>query len=73
VRQPVFALTMAHGFLPKGLVEIVKQNWSGEQPLPPGLHKSSVDYLQKLRNNLEIARNYASDTAKKTQSKYIHY
>ena len=33
--------TLCHGFPPRGIVELVKRNWSGEIALPPDLQKNT--------------------------------
>jgi transposase InsO family protein len=65
--------TLVHGFIPKGLIEMVKQSWTGEQPRPVELNKSANDYLQELQRNLQLARDYASETASKMQARYVRY
>ena len=65
--------TLCHGFAPRGIAEIVKQHWSGEQPSPPDLRRNYVDYLQNLQENLNKARMKADETSKQMQARYAHY
>lgn len=65
--------TLCHGILPKGIVEMVKHNWSNEASLPQDLTQSQADYLTELQNNLTIARQLADETSKRMQDKYVHY
>jgi transposase InsO family protein len=65
--------TLCHGILPKGIVEMVKHNWSNEALLPQDLTQSPSDYLTELQNNLTIARELADETSKRMQDKYVHY
>jgi hypothetical protein len=52
--------TLVHGFIPKSLMEMVKQSWTGEQPCPVELNKLPADNLQGLHRNLQLASDYAS-------------
>jgi len=53
---------------------VLKETWSGERELPPCLNKSEVQYMQELKHNLEIAREYASERAAIAQENYVsHY
>ena len=64
--------TLCHGFPPRGIVELVKRNWSGEIALPPDLQKTQAQYMTDLQHNLTVARKYANDVATKMQASYVH-
>lgn len=65
---------LLYGRLPRGPLAVLKETWSGERDLPPSLNKSEVQYMEELKNNLEMAREYASDHAAIAQEKYVsHY
>jgi hypothetical protein len=65
---------LLYGRLPRGPLAVLKETWSGERELPPNLNKTEVQYMKELKNNLEIAREYASEHAAIAQEKYVtHY
>lgn len=57
-----------YGFTPKGPLSILKENWAGETELPPNFGKSASQYMQELKENLEIVAGYASDNAGKART-----
>jgi len=61
---------LAFGRVPHGPLAILKETWCGERELPPGLGKSAVEYLEELRNNLEIAQQYAEAHTQRAQQRY---
>ena len=48
-------------------------SWAGELELPPNLVKSVATYLQELKENLEIAADFATKHAKAEQASYAEY
>jgi len=61
---------MVYGKLPRGPLAVLKENWSGQRELPLNLGKSTVEYLEDLRKNLEIAETYAKAHSQKAQQRY---
>lgn len=62
------------GTLPRGPLTVLKESWAGERELPFSIGKRPEEYLQLLKENLEIAQAYASIHAKEEQQKYAaHY
>jgi hypothetical protein len=45
-----------YGTLPKGPLSILKESWAGEQELPFSIGKKPEEYLQNLKENLEMAK-----------------
>jgi len=62
-----------YGFTPKGPLSILQENWVGETELPPDFGKSATQYMQELKENLEIAAGYANVHSTKAQERYAHY
>ena len=58
---------------PKGPLKILKDSWAGEMELPPNLGKSMAAYLQELKNNLEIAADFATKHANTEEASYAEY
>jgi hypothetical protein len=70
----VAPFTLLYGTLPRGPLSALKESWVGEQPLPLNVGKSMVEYLQSLKENLEIAKVYAGDHSTKQLNRYAaHY
>ena len=65
--------TLLYGRLLKGSLAILKNSWAGELELPSNLGKSVAAYLQELKENLEIAANFAIKHAKAEQASYAEY
>jgi len=61
---------MVYGKLPRGPLAVLKENWSGQRELPLNLGKSTVEYLEDLRKNLEITETYAKAHSQKAQQRY---
>ena len=59
--------------LPKRPLAILKDSWTGELELPPNLGKSVAAYLQELKENLEIAAEFATKHIKAEQASYAKY
>lgn len=65
---------LLYGRLPRGPLAVLKETWSGERELPRNFNKSETQYMTELKQNLEIARKYASDHAVVAQERYVtHY
>jgi hypothetical protein len=64
---------LLYGRLPRGPLAVLKETWSGEIELPRNFNKSEVRYMQELQQNLELARNYASEHAAVAQERYVNY
>ena len=62
-----------YGFTPKGPLSILKENWAGLVELPLNFGKSAAEYMQSLKENLEITTAYADEHAAKAQERYAHY
>jgi len=62
-----------YGFTPKGPLSILQENWAGKKELPPNFGKSASQYMQELKENLEIVAGYANDHAKNAQERYAYY
>ena len=50
---------------------VLKDAMTGKTELPLNLSKSACEYLQDLRQNLEMAQNYAKEHAERAQGKYV--
>ena len=69
---PPWTLVMGH--LPKGPLSILRDSWCGEQDLPASFGKNATEYLQDLREKLEIAKTYATSHTEHEQNRYAsHY
>ena len=62
-----------YGFRPKGPLSILQEIWVGETELPPNFGKSATQYMQELKENLEIAAGNANDHSTKAQERNAHY
>jgi transposase InsO family protein len=65
--------TLVYGMLPKGPLSVLKESWAGQRELPLNIGKSPEEYLQTLKENLEIAKAYADLHAQNEQENYAHY
>lgn len=66
--------TLVFGTLPRGPLTVLKESWAGERELPFSIGKKPEEYLQTLKENLEIAKAYADIHAQKEQKRYAdHY
>ena len=59
--------------MPRGPLSILKDSWEGRQELPFSIGKGSAEYLQNLKENLEIAKTYAEFNSQKEQDRYVKY
>ena len=62
---------MVYGRLPRGPLAVLKENWCGQREAPLSLGQSTVDYLQELRKNLEVAETYATSHSERAQQRYV--
>jgi RNase H-like domain found in reverse transcriptase/Reverse transcriptase (RNA-dependent DNA polymerase) len=66
--------TMIYGTLPKGPLSVLKESWAGERQLPFSIGKTPDEYLQTLKENLELAKIYADYYSDIEQKRYAdHY
>jgi hypothetical protein len=66
--------TLIYGTLPKGPLSILKESWAGERELPFSIGKKPEEYLQTLKENLEMAKIYADYYSETEQKRYAdHY
>ena len=52
---------------------VLKEFWTPDTVILPGLAKSTIDYLDKLKVDLELAAQYASEHAEVAQKRYTDY
>ena len=65
---------LVFGRLPRGPLAVLKENWCGQREAPLSLGQTTVDYLQELRKNLEVAETYAASHSERAQQRYVsHY
>ena len=62
---------LVYGHILRGPLTILKENWTGQTELPFTLGKSTVKYLQELRENLERANKYATSHTGRAKQRYI--
>ena len=60
------------GRLPQGSLAALKDAMTGKMELPLNLGKTACEYIQDLRQNLEIAQNYAKGHAEKLKADTWH-
>ena len=55
--------TMVYGLrrIPRGPLAVLKENWTGFRDMPLSLGQTTVEYLNDLRQKLEIAGSYATE------------
>src|SRR6218665_3336666 len=71
-RQPLYASIRN---TPRGPLPILKESWMGERELPFSIGETPEQYLQSLKENLELARAYAeyySDVEHKRMTEYYN-
>jgi hypothetical protein len=64
---------MVYGRLPRGILTLLKESWADEIDVPPNLTQTAVEYLQELKENLELAADYAAQHAEVAQQRYAHH
>jgi len=52
---------LAFGRPARGPLAILKENWTGEEVLPLNLRKSTVTFLEELKSNLQVARDFPDE------------
>ena len=62
---------MVFGHLPRGPLAILKESWCGGKTLPLNLGKSTTDFLNDLRQKLEIAQANAQSHSDREQHRYV--
>jgi len=62
---------MVYGKLPRGPLAVLKENWCGQREAPLSLGQTTVEYLQELRKNLEVAETYAASHSQRAQQRYV--
>ena len=66
--------TLVYGTLPRGPLCVLKESWEGDRELPLNLGKKPEEYLQSLKENLEMAKEYANYYADIESKRYAaHY
>jgi hypothetical protein len=66
--------TLIYGTLPRGPLSVLKESWAGERELPFSIGKKPEEYLQTLKENLELAKVYADYYSEIEQKRYAdHY
>jgi len=55
----------------RGPLALLKENWTGVRNMPLSLGQTTVEYLNDLRQNLEIASSYATEHGNRVQQRYI--
>jgi len=63
--------TVVYDTLPWGRLSVLKESWASERPLPCSIGKKPEEYLQSLKENLEMARAYSDYYSDIKQRKYI--
>jgi hypothetical protein len=66
---PPFLLVF--GKLPRGPLSILRETWTGDREVPAELNKTVVEYLEDLRNKLEVAQHYANEHSNVAQERYV--
>jgi len=65
---------LTFGYAPGGPCAILKNTWMNDIALPPNLNKPVVQYLQKLRDKLVTANEFAVSHLQREQNKWVkHY
>ena len=67
----VSPFVLQYGVQPKGVLSLVKDNWTGMENLPT--IKPVAQYLTELKSHLETTREFASHHAQKAQEQYAKY
>jgi len=65
---------LVYGHTPRGPLAVLKETWTGERDVPPGIGKPVEDYLCDLKNKLESAAEFARHHSSQAQANYAaHY
>ena len=62
---------LVYGRPARGPLAVLKETWTGEQTIPGGLSTSATEYLQRLKENFEIAKRVTKESAEKEQRRYF--
>jgi len=62
---------LVYGRIPRGLLAILKETWSGEREVSPSLSQPVEEYLQDLRDEMEAMTQYATDHTSQAQQGYV--
>lgn len=62
---------MVYGTLSKGLLSMLIESWSGERELPINIGKTPKEYIQALKENLELAKEYAESYSEIEQKHHV--
>jgi len=65
------AWLMVYGRIPRGPMAVLEENWTGFRDMPLSLGQTTVEYLNDLRQNLEIASSYSTDHGNREKQRYI--
>ena len=57
--------------LPTGPLSILKETLTGERDLPVNLGKTAVEYLEDIRDKMEVAQRYANEQSQVAQQRYV--
>ena len=63
--------TMLYGHQPRGPLHLLKENWTGDKPLPNNFNKSEIEYMTSLKKQLDIVRSYADSHTENSQDNYV--
>jgi len=61
---------MVYGRVPRGVLAVLKESWSGDCAIAPNLAQSTVTYLQDLKERLELSAEYAREHSFNAQQRY---
>jgi len=62
---------MVYGRIPRGPLAVLEENWTGFHDMPLSLRQTTVEYLNDLRQNMEIASSYATEHGNREQQRCI--
>jgi hypothetical protein len=61
---------LVYGRPARGPLAILRETWAGEQKIPTTLGEPAIKYMQRLKEDLEIAKDLAAENARKNQRRY---
>jgi len=61
---------LVYGRVPRGLLAVLKESWTGERDVSLHMGKTIDDYLINLKDKLEAVADLATMHAKQAQEKY---
>lgn len=64
---------LLYGRKPNGPLSILQKTWAGECSLPPGVNRSAAQYLQQLKERMELAARQVKEIAEEQQDRYAAY